>query len=320
MTLARVKPQVSCQSPCTAILSAQDIRSYLSLRVRDLFVHCLVRRLDAGRVKRLCTVKSAATSAATASGAGGKNAQRRKEEYQQQGTSAAKEEGDGEEQRQQTQQSSTSAQKRKGASEGLMDVERGVMEQDLEASEGHGVDGRLSGAFHAAEVAVGEAEAIMQAMETPADEQMQTEDDIEMEKHPSGAPKKRVFGTGALEDLLPAIDEVDVHFDHELLKFMDLAEQQEQQQGPAAMAMAAAAAAAGVNSKGSGRSKGASGGASRKSSHQAGSGARGGPGSKKEAANAAPFFSLKETNGPATQVPPPQLFNKMSLNTKVVIS
>ncbi|GIL49271.1 hypothetical protein Vafri_5402 [Volvox africanus] len=42
----------------------------------------------------------------------------------------------------------------------------------------------------------------------------------------SSAPKKRMFGMGALEDLLPAIDEVDVNFDHELLNFMDLDEQQ----------------------------------------------------------------------------------------------
>ncbi|GLI66896.1 hypothetical protein VaNZ11_010923 [Volvox africanus] len=56
--------------------------------------------------------------------------------------------------------------------------------------------------------------------------------------------------------------------------------------GPDATAMAAATATAGGNSKGSGRSKGASGGVSRKSSHQAGSGARGGSASEKEAADA----------------------------------
>ncbi|GLI60283.1 hypothetical protein VaNZ11_002377, partial [Volvox africanus] len=72
------------------------------------------------------------------------------------------------------------------------------------------------------------------------------------------------------------------------------------------------------NSKGGGRSEGASGGVSRKSSHQAGSSARGGSGFEKEAADATPFFCLKETNGLATQVLPPQLF--MSRNTKVVIS
>ncbi|GLI60282.1 hypothetical protein VaNZ11_002376, partial [Volvox africanus] len=232
---------------------------------------------------------------ATASGARGNDAQQRKEQHQQQGTTAAEDEGEGEEQRQQPKRSNC-----KGASEGLIDMERRVKEQDLEASEGHRIDGRLWGAFHPAEAAVGEAEAIMQAMETPADEQMQTEDDIddiEMERlrrhdtpdgsdmerqhraaavgltslgllagssqgpptagksskatsgsdesslgretevevmaketyrRPSGAPKKRMFGTGALEDLLPAIDEVDVHFDHELLDFMDLDEQQEQ--------------------------------------------------------------------------------------------
>ncbi|GLI66943.1 hypothetical protein VaNZ11_010986, partial [Volvox africanus] len=54
-----------------------------------------VEEPDAGRVQRLCTVKSAAPRAATASGARGNDAQQRKEQHQQQGTTAAEDEGEG---------------------------------------------------------------------------------------------------------------------------------------------------------------------------------------------------------------------------------